>query len=267
LRKRPTVSGGKKRHFVGGNAMETPFPADLTEKSAMPELAEEAYRLPEGFVYLDEAVPGVYWDAKYASSDNFTDAPVDGYAANRIALSEKLAASLIKARDEAAKKGLYLLVWDAARPQRAVDRFVEWAREPENGATRETHYPNLQKSQLFREGYIATRSAHTRGAAVDLTLVDESGEMLDMGGGFDLMDEKSHHGAKGLTPEQAENRLLLKKLMRSAGFVAYSNEWWHYSLAREPFPGEYFDFVIGGDAARTPWKMPPHPSHAADVPE
>ncbi len=247
--------------------METPIPADMTEKSAMPELAEDAYRLPEGFAYLDEAVPGVYWDAKYASSDNFTGAPVDGYAANRVALSEKLAASLTIARDKAAKKGLYLLVWDAARPQRAVDRFVEWSREPEDGVTREKHYPNLKKNQLFREGYIAARSGHTRGAAVDLTLIDKSGEALDMGGDFDLMDVKSHHGAKGLTPAQAENRLLLKKLMRSAGFNAYSNEWWHYSLAREPFPGEYFDFVVGGDAVRYPWKMPPQPSRTVDVPE
>lgn len=247
--------------------METAVPAEMPAENGMPVLFEEAYRLPDGFVYLDEAVPGVYWDAKYASEDNFTGAVVDGYAANRIACSERMAAALAKARDLAAEKGLKLLIWDAARPQRAVDRFVEWSREPEDGKTRETHYPNLKKSLLFRKGYIAARSGHTRGAAVDLTLMDQSGIPLDMGGGFDLMDEKSRHGAKGLTKAQAENRNTLKKLMAQAGLKAYESEWWHYSLRDEPFPGEYFDFVIGGVPARYAMPLAPGPIRTVDEPE
>lgn len=228
--------------------METAMPEQAPEDRGMPLLPDEAYQLPEGFVYLDEAVSGVRWDAKYAGSDNFTGAPVDGYAGNRVACSKAMAKALEKARDLAAEKGLSLLVWDAARPQRAVDRFVAWSQQPEDGKTRREHYPNLKKTQLFREGYIARRSGHTRGAAVDLTLVDSNGTPLDMGGGFDLMDEKSHHGAKGLSKAQRENRNMLKALMAEAGLKSYEAEWWHYSLEDEPFPGQYFDFIIGGEA-------------------
>jgi zinc D-Ala-D-Ala dipeptidase len=244
--------------------METALPAEMPAGLGMPVLFEEAYHLPEGFVYLDEAVPGVYWDAKYASLDNFTGAPVDGYSANRVACSKKMAAALSKARDLAAEKGLSLLIWDAARPQRAVDRFVEWSKEPEDGVTLKAHYPNLKKTQLFQEGYIARRSGHTRGAAVDLTLMDASGKPLDMGGAFDLMDQKSHHGAKGLTKLQTRNRSTLKALMEAAGLKSYESEWWHYSLDDEPYPEEYFDFQIGGEAARYPMPLPPGPIRTAD---
>ena len=244
--------------------METAMPAEMPAEDGMPVLFEETCSLPEGFVYLDEAVPGVYWDAKYAAEDNFTGAVVPGYEGNRIAVSKRMAAALVKARDLAAEAGLKLLVWDAARPQRAVDRFVEWSKEPEDGKTRGAHYPNLKKSQLFREGYIAERSGHTRGAAVDLTLMDAGGTLLDMGGAFDLMDEISHHGAKGLTGAQTKNRNTLKKLMAAAGLNAYESEWWHYSLRDEPFPGEYFDFVLGGAAIRYPMPMPPGPVRTVD---
>jgi D-alanyl-D-alanine dipeptidase len=246
--------------------MQVSMPSDFSAHG-MPVIIEDALPLPEGVVYLDEAVPGVYWDAKYASSDNFTGAPVDGYGANRVACSKKLASALQKARDLAQSMGYKLLVWDAARPQRAVDRFVEWAQEPEDQRTQAEHYPNLKKTQLFKEGYIARRSGHTRGAAVDLTLLAEDGLPLDMGGGFDLMDDISHHGAKGLTKAQAKNRKTLKKLMEACGFSAYACEWWHYSLTSEPFPGEYFDFVISGEAARYPLPMPPGAAQTVDVAE
>lgn len=208
---------------------------------------EQDCALPDGFVYLDEAIPGVLWDAKYASEDNFTGAPVDGYQANRIACSQKMIPALEAARELAAGQGCLLLVWDAARPQRAVDAFARWADQLEDGKTQETHYPKLSRGQLFSQGYIARRSGHSRGAAVDLTLVSiESGLELDMGGIFDLMDKKSHHGAKGLTAQQRANRKALRSIMERSGFSAYSNEWWHYSLNVEPFPGQYFDFIIGG---------------------
>jgi len=230
--------------------MEMSMPAEPPRSPGMPVEAEEACRLPEGFLYLDEALSGVFWDAKYAGPDNFTGAPVDGYESNRVACSEEMIGALRKARDLAAEKGWKLLIWDAARPQRAVDRFVEWSNEPEDGSTRAAHYPRLKKAELFAEGYIARRSGHSRGAAVDLTLLTQAGEALDMGGAFDLMDEKSHHGAKGLTRAQRENREKLRSLMETCGFKAYEREWWHYSLADEPFPGEYFDFVISAKGLR-----------------
>lgn len=243
-------------------SLPAPAPAQI-----MPVEIEAAYRLPEGFIYLDMALPGVYWDAKYASADNFTGAPVDGYEANRIALSNKLAGALETARDMAAQEGLYLLVWDSARPQRAVDGFIAWSQAPEDAKTQKIHYPNLKKSQLFSQGYIARRSAHSRGAAVDLTLTDAYGIPLDMGGGFDLMDARSHHGAKGLTESQSANRKALRTLMEACGFKAYKSEWWHYSLRDEPFPGQYFDFAIGGEAARSPRIETPRPQTTIDEAE
>ncbi len=215
--------------------------------------------LPDGFVYLDEELGGILWDAKYATEDNFTGAVVDGYEANRIACSVEVMEGLTKAQELAAAEGYTLLIWDSARPQRAVDRFVEWSREPEDGSTKEKHYPNLSKSSLFQNGYIARRSGHSRGCAVDLTLVDaKTGEEIDMGGGFDLMDERSHHGAKGISAEQAENRNVLKNIMQRAGFQSYSAEWWHYSLRDEPYPNTYFDFSITEEAV-TDFVAPPPP--------
>ena len=208
-------------------------------------LIADLYALPEGFVYLDEAAPGIRWDAKYATEDNFTGRIVDGYEANRIALSREMAQVLIRAQAIATEKGYRLLVWDAARPQRAVDDFVAWSKEPEDGRTKEAHYPSLRKDELFGE-YIARRSGHSRGGAVDLTLLTPEGEEVDMGSDFDLMDPRSHHGAKGLTKAQQANRELLCSIMKQAGLNPYKSEWWHYSLQQEPYPDTYFDFVIGG---------------------
>ena len=195
-----------------------------------------------GFVWLDEAVPGILWDAKYASEDNFTGAAVDGYAQNRLAGTVELAAALAIAAKRAEKTGLRLLLWDAYRPQRAVDRFLAWCAAPEDGKTKRRHYPNIEKTDIVPLGYVAARSGHSRGSAVDLTLARMDGGLLDMGGDFDLMDEISHHGAN-VGAEAARNRLLLKAIMEESGFEAYENEWWHYTLRDEPYPNTYFDFV------------------------
>lgn len=199
----------------------------------------------EGFVYLDEALPGVGWDAKYAGADNFTGARVDGYGAARVVGTRELADALARARELAAARGLDLFLWDAYRPQRAVDCFLRWAALPEDGRTRDKHYPALERSQIVPLGYVAARSGHSRGSAVDLTLVRlPERRQLDMGGGFDLMDESSGHGAQGLSPAAGERRLLLRGIMEACGFRAYEREWWHYALAKEPYPDTYFDFPI-----------------------
>ena len=197
-----------------------------------------------GFVWLDEAVPGILWDAKYASEDNFTGAAVDGYAQNRLAGTVELAAALAIAAKRAEKTGLRLLLWDAYRPQRAVDRFLAWCAAPEDGKTKRRHYPNIEKTDIVPLGYVAARSGHSRGSAVDLTLVQPDGVPLEMGGCFDLMDAISHHGAP-VAEEAARNRLLLRGIMEKSGFAPYENEWWHYSLAQEPYPETYFDFLPG----------------------
>ena len=195
-----------------------------------------------GFVWLDEAVPGLLWDAKYATADNFTGAAVDGYPRNRLAGTAELAAGLAHAAKLAAGEGLRLFLWDAYRPQRAVDRFLAWCAAPEGGRTKQKHYPTIAKGDIVPLGYIAARSGHSRGSAVDLTLARPGGGLLDMGGGFDLMDAVSHHGAP-VGARAAQNRLLLRAIMEKSGFVPYENEWWHYALRDEPYPHAYFDFL------------------------
>jgi D-alanyl-D-alanine dipeptidase len=199
----------------------------------------------KGFVYLDAELPGVFWDAKYASADNFTGAVVDGYYANRVMGTREMADALLRAVSLAARRGCALLLWDGYRPQRAVDCFLRWADAPEDGRTKPRHYPNIGKGDIVPLGYVAAKSGHSRGSAIDLTLCDPvSGHPLDMGGGFDLMDVRSHHGAEGIAPEAAGNRDILKEIMQASGFLAYDCEWWHYLLKNEPYPGRYFDFPI-----------------------
>jgi len=200
-----------------------------------------------GFVFLDEALGAVRWDAKYATWDNFTGAPVDGYQVNRVVGSLALAEALLGARARAADDGLGLLLWDGYRPQRAVNRFRAWAEQPEDGRTKARFYPRIARADMFAHGYVADRSGHSRGSAVDLTLYRlDTGELLPMGGGHDLMDVVSHHGAAGIPPAQTANRAALARIMAASGFRPYACEWWHYALVDEPHPEEYFDFPLGG---------------------
>ena len=199
----------------------------------------------DDFVFVDELVPGIRWDAKYATWDNFTGRPLDGYLANRIVGTTALCAGLRRARDEAATLGFGLLLWDGYRPQRAVDEFMTWAGRPEDGGTKHRHYPRIDRAQMFEKGYVAKKSGHSRGSTVDLTLFSlGTGELVAMGGGHDLMDPLSHHGAPSIGPEQAGNRRALCRVMERSGFRRYELEWWHYTLADEPYPDTYFDFPI-----------------------
>ncbi len=201
--------------------------------------------MTEGFVFVDEHVPGIHWDAKYATWDNFTGKPVDGYVANRIVGTRALCAALERAREQAASAGFGLLLWDGYRPQRAVDCFLRWSQLPEDGRRKMRHYPNIERSEMFKKGYVAAKSSHSRGSTVDLTLYDlATGELAPMGGDFDLMDPISHHEAKGIAPIEAGNRRFLRRVMESCGFGSYDYEWWHYTLKREPYPDTYFDFLI-----------------------
>lgn len=203
--------------------------------------------LPKGFVYLDEALPGIRWDAKYAGSDNFIGRPIDGYFANRIVFHESLVSPLAQAQALFAEKGLALFVFDAYRPARAVRDFCRWVNAPEEDARKSIHYPNIDKKDMLALGYIAEKSGHSRGCTIDLTLT-RNGEPLDMGGIFDFMDELSHTENPGVSPLQRENRLLLREGMLACGFTDYACEWWHFRLKNEAFPDEYFDFPIdGGD--------------------
>lgn len=198
-----------------------------------------------GFVFVDELVSGVRWDAKYATWDNFTGKPVDGYLANRIVGTTALCEALRAAQERAAALGFGLLLWDGYRPQRAVDCFLRWSREPEDGLLKPRHYPNIDRAGMFEQGYVAAKSGHSRGSTVDLTLYRlAGGDLAAMGGGHDLMDPVSHHGAPGITRAEAGNREVLCSVMEASGFRAYESEWWHYTLKDEPYPDTYFDFEV-----------------------
>lgn len=199
----------------------------------------------EDFVFMDQLVPGLRWDAKYATWDNFTGTPVDGYLANRIVGTRPLGTALIEAQERAHRDGFGLLLWDGYRPQRAVDAFLRWSRCAEDGRTKQRHYPRIERSEMITLGYVATESGHSRGGTVDLTLYHlNTGELADMGGGHDLMDPVSHHGAADVSAVATHNRRILCSIMESSGFYRYDSEWWHYTLHDEPFPDTYFDFVI-----------------------
>lgn len=204
----------------------------------------------DDFVFVDELVPGMRWDAKYATWDNFTGKPVDGYLANRVVGTTALCGALQRARDEAASRGFGLLLWDGYRPQRAVNDFLRWSRQPEDGRTKRRHYPNIDRSEMFALGYVAAKSGHSRGSTVDLTLYDlATGELVAMGGDHDLMDSVSHHGAEGIRDAEARNRRHLRSIMETCGFSSYPAEWWHYTLRNEPYPDTYFDFPITSEWA------------------
>ncbi len=201
--------------------------------------------MKDGFVFVDEFVAGVRWDAKYATWDNFTGKPVDGYVANRIVGTTALCAALERAQKEAGTLGYGLLLWDGYRPQRAVDYFLHWSRQPEDGRRKPRHYPNIGRADMFENGYVAAKSGHSRGSTVDLTLYQlDTGDLAAMGGDHDLMDPISHHGAQGITPVEARNRQHLRSVMEACGFSSYEREWWHYTLKDEPYPDTYFDFPI-----------------------
>ena len=183
--------------------------------------------LPENFVYVRDVIPEIFEDIRYAGSHNFMGRPACGYGAARAVLTLPAALALKKAAAHFASKGLRLLIYDAYRPQRAVDDFVLWAQAENDTVGKAEFYPTLEKRELFPRGYIARRSGHSRGSTVDLTLTDEKGVPLDMGGEFDWFSPISAHEYAQLTTAQRENRRLLKTGMEDAGFEAYSEEWWH----------------------------------------
>ncbi len=199
--------------------------------------------MKNGFVDLVAYLPGLEVCPRYATATNLTGHPLNGYLAEKALATEEAAAALGKAFALARQLGYGMLVYDAYRPQKAVDDFVLWSEKPEDGLTKAAYYPALEKTQLFPLGYIARKSGHSRGSTIDLTLTRD-GMPVDMGGGFDLMDERSHHNAPGLTREQEENRRRLCAIMAYAGFAPYECEWWHYRLMKEPYPDTYFDFNI-----------------------
>ena len=201
--------------------------------------------LPEGFVYIDEVIPEVVYDIRYAGAHNFVGKPIDGYKAERAILSERAARALKNVQKELIQKDYMLKVYDAYRPQRAVNHFMQWAREENDTLMKSEFYPDVEKRHLFQLGYIATRSGHSRGSTLDLTIIHvETCDNVDMGSPYDFFGKISHHNTSKITAAQKKNRELLRLTMRKNGFRSYSEEWWHYTYDAEPFRDTYFDFPV-----------------------
>lgn len=204
-------------------------------------------QLPTGFVRLSAYAPTIIRDLRYYGSNNFLGETVDGYQKNEAILTTAAAKALVQVQNDLAEFGLGLKIFDAYRPQRAVSHFLRWEHRPEDRQIAKRFHPDLSKSELFAQGYIAKRSSHTRGSTVDLSLVDlktTTQPELDMGTEFDFFGSASAPDYPKLTLNQRANRLLLKLIMERYGFQGFSLEWWHFTLRHEPYPHQYFDFVV-----------------------
>ncbi|MEL6388792.1 MAG: M15 family metallopeptidase [Bacteroidota bacterium] len=198
-----------------------------------------------GFVYLDQELSHANFDLRYAYRNNFLGRPVSGYGAPHVAITRQAASQITLIEEELNTMGYHLKIFDAYRPQRAVNEFRVWASDLSDTLTKHQYYPEVNKQDLFRLGYIATRSGHSRGSTIDLTICyNHTGAEVDMGGPFDFFGELSHHSFNQITEHQKANRMMLKSIMMKYGFKPYAKEWWHYTLREEPHPNRYFDFVV-----------------------
>jgi len=191
------------------------------------------------FTNINKTTSSIIFDIRYATSENFIGTPIDGYKKPLCLLTDPSAKALLNVQRQLQKEGLRLRVFDCYRPQRAVDHFVRWAKDLDNMKMKKEYYPNVSKTILFKEGYIAARSGHSRGSTIDLTI-----DGFDMGSPFDFFDPRSHTMSKAVTTKQHANRMYLKKMMEENGFKNYAAEWWHYTLKDEPFKTKYFDFIV-----------------------
>ena len=201
------------------------------------------------FVLLSEAVPDAILEIRYYSTYNFVGDRIDGYEEPLAFLTKEAAAALREVSDELVGMGYRLKIFDAYRPQMAVTHFMNWALDTEDTRMKQYFYPELEKDALFPQGYIAEHSGHSRGSTVDLTLFDMATEReVDMGGTFDYFGELSHPDYTGVTGEQYANRMFLREVMLKHGFKPLAEEWWHFTLADEPYPDTYFTFPINSDS-------------------
>lgn len=225
--------------------------------------------LPEGFVYLRDIDSTILEEVRYAGYHNFIGRPMVGYLNPVIIMTEAAALALKALQEEIRPFGLTLKVYDAYRPQDAVDSFTTWANDLNDQVTKNEFYPGINKKDVFDLGYIGKRSGHTRGSTVDLTLVPlpvpslptwKPGDpildgrlpkgqrfadnSIDMGSGFDCLDEIAHTHNPHIPVEARANRLLLLNLMTKHGFNPYDKEWWHFTLRDEPYPDTYFNFPV-----------------------
>lgn len=202
-------------------------------------LAMNVHALPSGFVYLRDIAPSIEQDIRYASNNNLTGRPLRGYHAAECIITYRAATALKHIQEELQQQGLALRVYDCYRPQMAVRDLEQWAKDPKKHGLKDEYYPNVSKQRLFSAGYFARYSSHSFGSTVDLTIIG-----LDMGTDYDFLDRRSFTNSHQVNQQAASNRQLLKKIMSKHGFYNYKREWWHYTLRKEPFKRQYFNFPI-----------------------
>ena len=204
-----------------------------------------------GFVLLSDVVPDAILEIRYYSTYNFVGKRIAGYEEPIALITKEAATKLKEVSDEMIEKGYRLKIYDAYRPQMAVNNFVDWAKDENDIKMKKYFYPDLDKEVLFPQMYIMEYSGHTRGSTVDLTLFDMNTEKeVDMGGTFDYFGRESHPDYKGITDEQYNNRMKLREAMMSHGFKPLETEWWHFTLEDEPYKDIYFNFPISKNSLK-----------------
>lgn len=200
---------------------------------------------PSVFIALRSVIPNLVVELRYLGTNNFLGRPVEGYEGNVVYMTEPAARALQAVQEDLAQEGLGLKVFDAYRPQRAVNDFVGWASDSADIVMKQQYYPSLNKDELFPQGYIAERSGHSRGSTVDLTLVRlADSEELDMGSPYDFFDPVSWPSDNSISAQQQANRMKLREAMLARGFLPLDTEWWHFTLQDEPYTDVYFDFPV-----------------------
>ncbi|KZN69589.1 M15 family metallopeptidase [Pseudoalteromonas luteoviolacea] len=197
------------------------------------------------FIDIKSQVPSIETEIRYFGGDNFVGGRIDGYLAPKCLLSPAAAIGVAKAQQALGEFGLGLKVFDCYRPQSAVDHFVRWAKVLKDTKHKAKFYPDVPKSELFQRGYIAAQSGHSRGSTLDVTVIDlATKEELDMGSGWDYFSPVSWPSYQAISANQRANRMLLAKVMSSAGFMGLTEEWWHFTLLNEPYKDQYFTHPV-----------------------
>lgn len=229
-----------------------------------------ANQLPEGFVYVRDVDPTIIENIRYTTDQNFVGKPLDGYKKPRAILTKEAAQALHRVQQDLLREGYSLVIYDAYRPQQAVDHFVKWGKDAEDDKTQPLYHPRITKEEVFAQKYVSTRSSHSRGSTVDVTIISTKSSLksvdeikfeertlkdgqkiiylddgtVDMGSSFDLFDKASHPDSNLIEQKYVNHRRYLQTKMEKQGFEVYPGEWWHFTLKNEPHPDTYFDFAI-----------------------
>lgn len=224
---------------------------------------------PDDIIELHDIAPDIAEDIRYHGSNNFIGRPIAGYRAAKCLLTRPAAVALAKVQQELRPFGYSLKVYDCYRPQQAVDDFVAWATDLSDQRMKARFYPQVEKQRLFKDGYIAARSSHSRASTVDLTIIPlpaaaqpdfdpdaplhsceafqtqrYADNSLDMGTGYDCFSPLSATDHPDIGLRSHSNRQLLKTLMQQHGYTNLPGEWWHYTLKDEPYPNTCFKFPV-----------------------